>query len=136
MQFKMPKNDEKYHWTNHVMQKMMYYGLSADRVKRVIRAPQRAEEGIAENTIAVMQKAGSTKNPQEIWVMYAEKRDKQQETRDKKKVVGKNISLVPGLMSHKKIIITAWRYPGVSPVRDRVPLPEGLMAELERENLV
>ena len=133
MQFKMPQNDEKYHWTNHVMQKMVYYGLSADRVKRVIRAPQRAEEGIAENTIAVMQKAGSIKNPQEIWVMYAEKRDKRQGTRDTKRNQLGGLSFVAG---PKKIVITAWRYPGVSPIRDRVPLPEGLMAELERENLV
>lgn len=118
MQFNIPKNDEKYHWTQHVVQKMMYYGLSADRVKRVIRAPKRAEEGIAENTIAVMQPAGSKKNPQEIWVMYAEKG---------KPLTGKKDLL----SSRKKVVITAWRYPGISPVRDQIPIPADILSELK-----
>jgi hypothetical protein len=117
MQFKIPKNDEKYHWTNHVIQKMTYYGLSPDRVKRVIRAPKRAEVGIAEGTLAVMQPAGSKKNPQEIWVMYAERGG------DKPK---KNI-----LETRKKIIVTAWRYPGISRIREQVPIPADILSELK-----
>ncbi len=124
MQFKIPKNDQKYHWTNHVVRKMMHYGLSADRVKRVIRAPQRAEEGVAENTIAVMQKAGSLKNPQEIWVMYAEK---------EKPKTGTNMD---PFLGSKKVIITAWRYPGTSPIRDQIPIPADILSELRSEGLV
>ena len=107
MNFKFPKNDEKYSWTNHVGRKMMFYGLSADRVKRVIRNPNRSEKGIAPNTIGVMQPAGS----KEVWVMYANR--------------GK-----------KKIIITAWRYPGKSPIREAIPIPADILEELKREKVI
>jgi hypothetical protein len=114
MEFKFPKNDDKYYWTNHVGRKMMFYGLSADRIKRVMRSPKRSENGIAEGTIAVMQPTGS-KKPSEVWVMYQapSKRGKR-----------------------RKIIITAWRYPGVSPVRDEIPIPIDILEELKRENLI
>ncbi|HFC36266.1 MAG TPA: hypothetical protein ENJ49_01170, partial [Candidatus Moranbacteria bacterium] len=77
MQFKRPKNTEKYYWTRHSIGKMMQYGLSAQRIVRVIRAPERVVEGVAKNTIAVMQpssvrrdKNGKRTWSQEIWVMY------------------------------------------------------------------
>ena len=111
MKFKFPKNDEKYHWTNHVGRKMMFYGLSADRIKRVIRNPKRSEKGIAPNTIAVMQPAGTKQRPYEIWSMYA--------TRGK-----------------KKIIITAWRYPGISPIRETIPIPADILEELKKEGVI
>lgn len=91
---------------------MQFYGISESRIKRIIRFPNRTEEGIVEKTIAVMQPAG-TKRYQEIWVMY--------------KVMGGRKLAVRGLGSEKfgtekKIkIITAWRYPGKSPERDPVP---------------
>jgi hypothetical protein len=105
MLLKAPKNDAKYHWTNHVVMKMAYYGLSESRVKRVLRAPVRSELGVAENTIAVMQPVGTKKRPAEIWVMYQKR-------------------------GAKKVIITAWRYPGVSPIRDQIPIPQDILAEL------
>ena len=125
MNFKFPKNDEKYSWTNHVSRKMMYYGLSADRVKRVIRNPNRSEKGIAPNTIAVMQpgkmNAVSMGKPaswkEEIWVMYAEKKTRPQE---KQNFIGR-----------KKVIITAWRYPGKSPIREAIPIPADILEELK-----
>ncbi len=126
MQFKAPKDDAKYHWTQHIARKMMRYGLSADRIKRVIRAPVRAEEGVAEGTVAVMQKAGAAKRPSEIWVMY---RDRTTAERPKELTTA-------DLLSGKKIVITAWRYPGVSPIREQIPLPPGLLAELKREKLL
>lgn len=117
MRFKLPKNDPKYHWTNHVIQKMVYYGLSSDRVKRVMRNPERSEKGIAPDTIAVMQPAGTSKKPSEVWVMYAEKKSRPAE---KKNFMGK-----------KKVVITAWRYPGKSPVRDEIPIPSDILEELK-----
>jgi len=99
-----------YRWTNHVMRKMRFYGLSPSRVVRVIRAPKRIEEGVAPGTLASMQSAGTKAKPWEIWVMW----------RDDTK---------------QKIVITAWRYPGTSPVRGSVPIPSGLMAELEAEGV-
>jgi len=66
----------------------------------------RKEQGIAENTVAVMKKSGSEKHPQEIWAMYQDK--------------GK-----------QRIIIAAWRYPGIS--KERIPIPEGIAAELKNK---
>ena len=76
MQFKTPKNTEKYEWTQHAALKMKQYGLTAQRILRVVKNPQRVEEGIVKNTIAVMQPASlSTKDgkrvwTREIWAMY------------------------------------------------------------------
>lgn len=98
-------------WTNHAAEKMRFYRLSASRVLRVLRHPQRKEEGVAPNTIAAMQPAGSKKHPYEIWVMY-EIKVKRQKAKVK--------------------IISAWRYPGVSPLRQPPPIPEDTMLELMR----
>ncbi len=121
----LPKNDAKYHWTNHVAQKMIYYGLSADRVKRVIRSPHRSEKGIAPDTIAVMQpssakasagKPGQQTWKEEIWVLYATKKTKTKEQ---------------NFVGPKKVIITAWRYPGKSPIREAIPIPNDILEELK-----
>ncbi|MDP2705833.1 MAG: hypothetical protein Q8O49_01355 [bacterium] len=109
--------DGKYSWTNHSLEKMKHYGLSEARVKRIIRFPQRTEEGILENTVAVMQpispirsKDGQLEWKREIWAMY------------------KIVNSKPKTNNSKQIrIITAWRYPGRSPARDPVP------AEIIRE---
>jgi hypothetical protein len=60
------KNDGKYYWTNHVKEKMIFYGLSDSLIKRVLRFPKRTEEGIAPDTIASLKSAGSKKNQYEI----------------------------------------------------------------------
>lgn len=116
MQFKIPKNTRYLAWTKHVARKMMFYGLSAAKVKTVLSRYDRKEEGIAPETTAVMKKAGSKKNPQEIWVMYQDK----EITQD-------------GIKSMRRVIITAWRYPGVSRPKEKIPIPEGVLAELEEE---
>ncbi|HAJ44370.1 hypothetical protein A3K33_00525 [Candidatus Azambacteria bacterium RIFOXYC1_FULL_41_20] len=86
------KINDKYQWTRHSIYKMRHYGLSAQRIKRIIRHPARIEEAIVPNMIAVM---CPDKN-REIWVMYM--------------VMKKSIK-----------IITAWRYPGISSARDPIP---------------
>ncbi len=100
MQFKAPKNNERYFWTGHALGKMQYYGLTAQRILRVINHPQRKEEGVAENTAAVMQPASVNRKKQtwssEIWAMYQ-------------------------LVDNKYKIISAWRYPGKSPKRNSIP---------------
>ena len=50
-----------------------------------------------------MQSAGH-KRAYEVWVMYQKK--------------------------PKTIVISAWRYPGISPVRSAIPIPEDVLAEL------
>ncbi|OGY56308.1 MAG: hypothetical protein A2Y84_00995 [Candidatus Colwellbacteria bacterium RBG_13_48_8] len=89
-------------WTNHAQAKMHYYRLSEARVKRVIKSPERVEEGIAEKTIALMQLAGTHKRKHEIWVMVAD-------------------------TPKKRRVVSAWRYPGRT--KPGEPLPEGIMKE-------
>ncbi len=81
------KKAKSFYWTKHSQGKMRFYRLSESRIRRVINSPKRTESGIAPNTVAMMQAAGSQKHPYEIWVMI-------QETKNLRKV------------------ISAWRYPG------------------------
>ena len=108
--FKIPKDDRNYRWTHHVVRKLQHYGLTPARILRVIRAPERVEKGIADNTLAAMTTAGTKKRPWEVWTMW--------------KTEGK-----------RKVIITAWRYPGVSPIREQIPIPTDILAELEQEGI-
>lgn len=122
-QFNKPRNTEKYIWTEHSFFKMKQYGLSAQRVLRVVRFPKRKEEGIVKNTVAVMAPVSSKKIDgketwkQEIWVMFQTERKT------------KNI---PSLGLGKLKIISAWRYPGVSPKNN--PIPEDIIREIS-ENI-
>ena len=114
---KPPKNDDKFYWTRHVADKMRYYGISESLIKRIIRYPKRLEEGVAPDTFAGMTPAGSPKRPQEIWVMY--QKNAKRKTKSEK------------LLSGKIIIISAWRYPGISPVREKIPIPQDVLGEIE-----
>lgn len=87
-------------FTAHAQFKMRQYGLSQSRINRVLRFPVRIEVGIAPKTVAVMAPASNKKH--ELWVMY-------QDTKKLRKV------------------IAAWKYPGVSPVREPPPFPEDLL---------
>ena len=112
-QRKTPRNDDKCQWTNHVVEKMRYYGLSEGRVRRVLYSPKRVEEGVAPGTTAVMQPGGTPRHPYEVWVMYQLINNKSQITNNKAKWT-------------KKRIISAWKYPGVSKPRGEVPVPNDI----------
>lgn len=116
---KPPKNDDKFYWTRHVVDKMRHYGISESLIKRIIRYPRRLEEGVAPDTFAGMIPAGSAKRPKEIWAMYTKKFKVQSE---KFKV-----------NSHRSriVIISAWRYPGISPIREKIPIPQDVLGEIE-----
>ena len=114
---KPPKNDDKFYWTRHVADKMRYYGISESLIKRIIRYPKRLEEGVVPDTFAGMTPVGSPKRPQEIWVMY--QKNAKRKTQSEK------------LLSGKIIIISAWRYPGISPVREKIPIPQDVLGEIE-----
>jgi hypothetical protein len=157
MQWKTPKNTDKYQWTDHVQMKMHFYGISEQKVLGVIRNPKRIETGIVEDTIAVMQPVGSIsrgsakpkwgqpKFPEkeisiddnkkenwssEIWVMYKIKAEGGKSKVESKIQNIKLKKLQEKLDSKKKItIISAWRYPGMAPDRD--PIPNEIMRELE-----
>jgi len=104
-------------WTNHSQRKMKYYHLSEQRLKRVLNNPKRKELGIAPGTIAVMQPTGSKKHPTEIWLMYQIVKNSKFEIRNS-----------------KLRIITAWRYPGKSPIRGPIPIPVEILEELGELN--
>ena len=93
-------------WTAHSKIKMRQYRFSEKRVLRILRKPNRKEEGIAENTIANMQITGTKKNPTEAWIMYI--------------VLEKEIR-----------IISVWRYPGRTALDVRPILPMDTIKELE-----
>lgn len=97
------KKIKEFFWTNHSQRKMRFYRLSEARVKRVVHTPKRVERGIAPDTVAMMQRAGTSKHPYEIWVMV-------QDTNTRRK------------------IISAWRYPGVT--KPGEPLPEEIIREM------
>jgi len=117
-------NKENLYWTDHARRKMRQYRLSASRVKRVLRHPARREIGVAEDTVAGMQPAGSPKNPYEIWVMWS--LDK---ARDKTRGFNKKIKIN---LNKKTTIISAWRYPGISPVHEPPPIPEEVWEILKK----
>ncbi len=116
----------RYHFTLHSEYKMREYHLSRQRVIRIIRSPKRTETGIVENTVAVMQPASMKRTDgketwtQELWVMY--------------KVLGQGkltkSKLEQALNQSELKIISAWRYPGVSPERD--PIPSEILQEIAR----
>ncbi|MDP3015084.1 MAG: hypothetical protein Q8N28_01580 [bacterium] len=93
-------------WTKHAQAKMRFYGLSEQRVRRVLNSPKRTEEGIAPNTVAMMQPAliktkdGKQTWSQEIWVMV-----------------------------QKLKIISVWRYPGRT--KPGEPLPVDILSEIK-----
>lgn len=99
---------------------MLYYGISESLIKRTVRFPKRKEEGVAAKTTAVMQPYGrplKSNKPYggEIWVMYQEMSGAQQ---------------TPSMLGSKKRIISSWRYPGVSPVGKKIPIPDEILQEL------
>ncbi len=99
----------KLQWTLHAQAKMRHYRLSPARVRHVLHAPVRVEEGIAPRTVAAMQPVSLTTFggrggsggtsvkkdtwKQEIWVM------------------------VEDMPDGVRKVISAWRYPGVSKPR-------------------
>ena len=99
---------EKIYWTKHAKEKMRQYRLSEKRLKRVLRKPDRKELGIAPKTVAIMQTTGTKKHPTEIWLMYQKEKEKIK-------------------------IISAWRYPGKSPIGKPPPIPEDILWELKNE---
>lgn len=158
MQWKQPKNNDKYQWTQHSLFKMQFYALSAQKILGVIKRPARKEEGIVKNTVAVMQpinpkiQNGKKIWKQEVWVMY-QLRNSGAISKSQFPIFNK--SLNPKLKNYKlpttnyKLhpvksslmrgaalpqfnrvkIISAWRYPGISPEKN--PIPEDILAEIE-----
>ncbi|MBZ1348818.1 MAG: hypothetical protein KY053_01110 [Candidatus Liptonbacteria bacterium] len=105
----MSSDEKKIHWTSHAKAKMRFYALSESRIKRIINYPDRIEEGIAFDTIALMKDISGTKKSQEIWTMIQKK-------------------------NKKIIVISAWRYPGKT--KPDNPLPRKILIEISEALLI
>ncbi len=135
MQWKFPENTDKYYWTGHAKLKMRHYGLSAQRIKRVLLRPMRTEEGIAEKTIAVMQPQSTRRGENgekdwksEIWVMYRMKSKNSKKDFGGVKVDNDFSKMSSGFKSGQTVIISAWRYPGKT--KEGEGLPDGILNEI------
>ena len=115
---KFPKDDHILSWTRHIKNKMMFYGLSESKIRRILKSPKRREEGIAPRTMAAMQRNDRAKKKEEIWVMYQTKRKE-------KNTPGRKLGLAPQVR-----LISAWRYPGISKAGDAIPIPDHILADL------
>lgn len=115
MMFRFPKNTKEYHWAQHIKNKMVFYRLSEQKIKTVLKSYDRKEEGIAPNTNAVMKRNDTLKRKEEIWVMYC--------------ASGASSTLkVPG---SKFVMISAWRYPGKSKPGKQIPIPDDILQEIK-----
>ena len=126
-----------YSFTAHAEHKMRQYGLSVQKVRGVIRRPRHRQEGIAPRTIAVMQPvspktvAGKETWKQEVWVMFQERKSASSE----RSGWTTEIPLGLGEFQAKSIrIISAWRYPGMSPKNH--PIPAEILREMEEGSIL
>lgn len=102
-----PKDNHAYLWTSHSKYKLFQYAIGPGSVKRVMKYPDRKEEGIAENTIAVMKRKDTKTVKKELWVMYQN-------------------------VGRKKRIISAWIYPGESPKGREIFVPDDVWEEIAK----
>lgn len=147
---------DNYLWTKHSEWKMKQYSLSQQRLKRVVRNPDRIEKSIVPGMVAAMQVAGNSKRRYEVWVMYevaknqksqAKGQDKEtatqaprSETQDLshlspaarfREMRRQEFAMRQSMGSGKTLrVISAWKYPGESPKRD--PIPVEILEEIQR----
>lgn len=127
---------EQYQFTLHSQFKMKQYGLSEQRVRGVIRNPKRREVGIVQKTVAVMQPVSMKKVDgrevwkQEIWVMFQKQSTKNSQQKIELSENPRYLLSANGCLK----VISAWRYPGVSPKRN--PIPEEILRELEEGTIL
>lgn len=132
------KRNSSFSLTRHAEFKMRQYGLSEQKVRGVVRSPRRREEGVVKDTVAVMQPVSPKRDAkgveswkQEIWVMYQTRKQGARSKEQRTKMESFS-SLSPAPCSLK--VISAWRYPGVSPKRN--PVPAEILRELEEGSIL
>ncbi|MDP3901787.1 MAG: hypothetical protein Q8Q37_02335 [bacterium] len=116
MQF--PKDDKNYKWTSHIKNKMVFYRISPQIIKNILNTPDRREIGIAPNTMAVMKRRDTPKRKEEMWVMYARPNQKSK-------------IKIKKLLNSKIILISTWRYPGVTKKGKNIPIPEDVLQDIQ-----
>ncbi|MEK9186708.1 MAG: hypothetical protein AAB885_03945 [Patescibacteria group bacterium] len=126
--FKFPKDTKEYHWTSHIKNKMLFYRISEQKIKTILKSYDRKEEGVAQNTMAVMKRNDTPKRQEEIWLMYQNRVAPRLRSGNKKLLVPKSIE---GLPYSKIILISAWRYPGKSKPGKQIPIPDDILQEIK-----
>lgn len=116
---KFPKNDSKFRWTSHIKNKMIFYQMSEQKIKSIMARPDRKEEGIAPDTLAVMKRHDTPKKKEEMWVMYATSGEKE--------------GVKPRFGGSKKVMISTWRYPGKSKPGKLIPIPDDILEEIQKD---
>ncbi len=117
MFIKFPKDTPSISWTRHIKNKMAFYGLSESKIKSILAYPKRKEEGIAPDTFASMKRNDKKEKKEEIWIMYLDKKEKMKVSKLKKR--------------SKILMISAWRYPGISKPGSQIPIPEDILNEVK-----
>jgi len=105
---------------------MLFYGVSEQKIKTILKNPARREEGIASNTVAVMKRNDTAKRKEEIWVMFTNATPTTPKHPNSPK--DKN-----SLDREKLIMISVWRYPGVSKPGKEIPIPDDILSEIQKE---
>lgn len=86
---------------------MLFYRISEQKIKTILKSPDRHEEGIALNTCAAMKRNDTPKRKEEIWIMYQKH-------------------------GTRHMMISAWRYPGKSQPGKPIPIPDDILAEIQK----
>lgn len=120
MLLKFPKDDQRFKWTKHIKDKMLFYQISEQTIKSVLKNYDRREDGIAPKTIAVMKRNDTPKRKQEIWVMYANAAESK-------------TSKLRGRNPKRLVLISTWRYPGKSKPGKKIPIPKDTLEEIRKE---
>ena len=125
------KRPKPFYWTAHSRAKMRFYGLSEQRVRRVIHSPKRIEEGIAPTTIAMMQPSIVTSGKRHVvWNKGAKKIVTSEGGVGRDETWKQEIWVMIKEEKARRKIISAWRYPGMTKPGD--PLPPEIMREFRR----
>ena len=125
------------YWTAHSRAKMRFYGLSEQRVRRVIHSPRRIQEGIAPHTIAIMQPNAVISDKRPIrrtqgkhmtWDRGVKKILTSEGGAGRGEMWKQEIWVMIKEEKARRKIISAWRYPGMTKPGD--PLPPEIIREL------
>lgn len=113
-------------WTHHACAKMNFYKLSEARVRRVLNAPKRIEEGVAPKTIAMMQPVSLRTVRKETVLNDVPHRQKEWSRRatstPTEQTWTQEIWVMVEDSRNSRTIVSAWRYPGKTKPKSEISL--------------
>jgi len=114
---------------------MLFYRISEQKIKTILKNQHRREEGIAPNTVAVMMRNDTPKRKEEIWVMFADASNPKlrMHPNASNKNLKKTRPYKPVASGPRMIMISTWRYPGKSKPGTEIPIPDDILSEIQKE---